>query len=155
MNQKLLIASVVAALSLTACNKPAPQPADAAQTEQAADAHEHHDHDHDHDHDGHDHDHEGHDHEHHHHHHDEGDAYQCGDKTVHIVVHNHDGRIEAHLTDDGVVYDLDQDPANANRYITDDGIQGDDKAMSLELKDDKAIVAGSDNAVLLDCVKQK
>ena len=35
-----------------------------------------------------------------------------GDQTVHIVVHNHEGEIEAHLNHDGIEYDFNQDPSN-------------------------------------------
>lgn len=177
MKQKLLIASIIATLGLSACSQPSEQPATETKTETAqstsadtktADTaqapakegetaqadHAEHNHEGDdhkgHDHEGHDHgDHAGHDHMH-----AEGDAYQCGDKTVHIVVHDHEGEIEAHLTDDSIVYDLNQDPNNKNNYTTNDGIQGENKGMTLTIDGDKAKVVGSDNAVLLDCTKK-
>ena len=106
---------MVAALTLTACSKPADESSQAnPSAEQVANpatpdstaehatmqdehthAHEHHD------------DHAGHMHIH-----ADGDAYQCGDQTVHIVVHNHEGEIEAHLNHDGIEYDFNQDPSN-------------------------------------------
>ena len=169
---KLLLATVLAGLTLTACEQkpqettaPAttetPVKADekaAATTETAEkdgeqhehnDKHEDHDHDDRHDHDGHDH----HDHAHGHDHQHEGAYYQCGDKKVRIVVHNHEGEIEAHLKTDDIEYDLNQDPANTDHYTTNDGIQGDNKPMTLILKDSTAKVVAADQSVLLDCTK--
>ncbi|MDO4895270.1 hypothetical protein [Moraxella sp.] len=177
LNTKLLIATLLASFALTACDKPAQDggttSGSVAKTADA-DKHEHHDHDdknehhddkdehHDHEHDEHhdehhDHEHEhGHDHEHHghDHHHDDGDAYQCADKTVRIAIHNHEGEMEAHLTHDDIQYDLNQDPNNANLYTTNDGIQGDNKPMSLSIDGNKVKVLAADQSTLLDCVKQ-
>lgn len=167
-NQKIILASLFAAFTLAACSKPSDdaktaqndaQPAataqadtvaeDAAKAEDKADEHGEHD-----AHDGHDHEgenHEGHDHEGHDHAH-AGDAYQCGDKTVYLAIHDHEGEMEAHLTTDDIEYDLNQDPANANRYTTDDGITG--GSMAMTVAGDKIKVTGADNAVLLDCSRK-
>lgn len=144
MNIKtLLLTGVFATLTLTACQKP--QQTENAQTAEPVAA-EHHDHEHD----DHHHDHE---HGHHHGHHDEV-AYQCEDKTVYIAVHNHDGEMEAHLRVDDIVYDLDQDPTNSNRYFRDDeGIEGEHKGMALVLDGEQATVTGHQNNVLLQCQK--
>ena len=161
MNQKLLLASVVAALTLTACSKPAEEasqadtpateqvqttdaaPADTQQAPETAqmteDAPDHDDHD--------DHSHAGHDHSH-----ADGDAYQCGSQTVHIAVHNHDGEMEAYLNHDGIEYDFDQNPANNNEYTSDNGF-GDNQNTTLTIDGNKAVVTGDNNQVLLDCVK--
>ncbi|MPX77913.1 hypothetical protein C0206_02970 [Moraxella catarrhalis] len=155
MNQKLLLASVVAALTLTACSKPADESSQAnPSAEQVANpatldstaeqatmqdehthAHEHHD------------DHAGHMHIH-----ADGDAYQCGDQTVHIVVHNHEGEIEAHLNHDGIEYDFNQDPSNKNQYTSNHGFADNQKTI-LTIDGNKAVVTGDTNQVLLDCVK--
>lgn len=171
---KLLLATVLAGLTLTACEqKPqettapttteTPVKADekAATTAETAekdgeqhehdDKHEGHDHDDKHNHDGHDH----HDHAHGHDHHHDGDKYQCGDKSVIIAIHNHDGEMEAHLTDDDIQYDLNPDTANPQHYTTKNGIQGDGKPMTLMLDGDKAKVVAADQSVLLDCTKAK
>lgn len=175
-NQKIILASLFAAFTLAACSKPSDdaktaqndaQPAataqadtateDTAKAEDKADEHGEHDahdgHDHEsenhegHDHEGHDHgDHAGHDHAH------AGNAYQCGDKTVYLAIHDHEGEMEAHLTTDDIEYDLNQDPANANRYTTDDGITG--GSMAMTVAGDKIKVTGADNAVLLDCSRK-
>lgn len=154
--KKILLASLIATLALTACEKkvqePAPEP-QSTQTTTEANALEHtHDetaeqHDHDDAHQEHDHDHEGHMHTH-----AEGDAYQCGNKTVHIVVHDHEGEIEAHLTDDSIVYDLNQDPNDQTRFTTDNGIEN-NQPMTLTITDNKAVVSSNDR-VLLDCTKK-
>lgn len=172
---KLLLATVLAGLTLTACEQK-PQETTAAATETSVktdektttatetaekdgeqhehdDKHEGHDHDDKHDHDGHDHHDHDHDHAHGHDHQHEGAYYQCGDKKVRIVVHNHEGEIEAHLTTDDIEYDLNQDPANTDHYTTNDGIQGDNKPMTLILKDSTAKVVAADQSVLLDCTK--
>ena len=103
MNQKLLLASVVAALTLTACSKPADESSQANQ-------------------------------------------------TVHIVVHNHEGEIEAHLNHDGIEYDFNQDPSNKNQYTSNHGFADNQKTI-LTIDGNKAVVTGDTNQVLLDCVK--
>lgn len=143
--KKLILASLAATLALTACGKKEEtKTAEApAQAEQKHDEHKEHNHK--------EHDHHGHDaHDHHHH---SGDKFQCGDKSVNIAVHNHDGEIEAHLTADDITYDLSQDTHNEKRFITDDGIEGEDKPMTLVLDGDNAQVLKADNSVLLDCKK--
>lgn len=142
MNQKLLLASVVAALTLTACSKPAdessqanPSAEHATMQDEHTHAHEHHD------------DHAGHMHSH-----ADGEAYQCGDQTVHIVVHNHEGEIEAHLNHDGIEYDFNQDPSNKNQYTSNHGFADNQKTI-LTIDGNKAVVTGDTNQVLLDCVK--
>ncbi len=161
--QKLLLASVIAALSLTACNKPAEKAADtpAATQQQAAqpqaqqaennaevkaddDHHDHDDHEHD-DHDGHDHGEDGHMNSR-----DAGTAYQCGNKKISIAVHDHEGEIEAYVTHDGVEYDFSKDPG-ADRFTTDDGIN--DKDNVLTIKGDKATITDANNKTILDCTK--
>lgn len=142
MKQKLLLTALLAALALSACDKKEPQVNETAAAT--------HDHDHD-DHDDHDHDHEGHDHEHHH----DDPSYQCGDKTVKIGVHNHDGDNEMHLTVDDITYDLDQDLQNQNRYLDDeDSINPADKGMAVVLDGDKAQVTDLSGKTLLECQKQ-
>ncbi len=154
--KKILLASLIATLTLTACEKQSqqtaaeqPQPVQstvAAETPDAIeDSADHQDHDHD------EHDHE-HDHAGHMHSHDEGDAYQCGSKTIHIAVHDYEGETEAHLTDDSIVYDLNQDPDNPARFTTDNGIEN-NQPMTLTIDGNNARVA-SNNRVLLDCTKQ-
>lgn len=167
--QKFLILSLMTAIGLSACNKPSnenqtaesttkvettatdsTQSTDATSTnttdEKAGDE-LHHESD---DHAAHAHDeHAGHDHS------QDDDAYQCSDnKTVFIAIDNHEGEMEALFNYDDIGYEMNQDPANANRYTTDDGIQGDNKGMTLIIDGDKAKVVGSDNAVLLDCTKK-
>lgn len=172
--KKIILTSLVATLALTACDKKqAEAPAETTTTEAAAPAtevastsdnttdtnhgHDHaHDHDHEHgDHAEHDHDHDhAHDHgDHAHHHHHDGDKFQCGDKSVSIAVHNHEGEIEAYLTADDITYDLNQDPNDKKRFTTDEGIEGDGKPMTLILDGNKAQVLGANNATLLDCTK--
>lgn len=140
--KKLILASLAATLALTACGKKEEtKTAEApAQAEQKHDEHKEHNHK--------EHDHHGHDHHHH-----SGDKFQCGDKSVNIAVHNHDGEIEAHLTADDITYDLSQDTHNEKRFTTDDGIEGEDKPMTLVLDGDNAQVLKADNSVLLDCKK--
>lgn len=166
LNTKLLIAALLASFTLTACDKPAQDGGTTSSSvAKAADAdkHEHHDHNHDDKNEHHDDRDEHHDHEHddehkhehgHDHHHDDGDAYQCADKTVRIAIHNHEGEMEAHLTHDDIQYDLNQDPNNANLYTTNNGIQGDNKPMSLSIDGNKVKVLAADQSTLLDCVKQ-
>ena len=172
--KKIILTSLVATLALTACDKKqAEAPAETTTTEAAAPAtevastsdnttdtnhgHDHaHDHDHEHgDHAEHDHDHDhAHDHgDHAHHHHHDGDKFQCGDKSVSIAVHNHEGEIEAYLTADDITYDLNQDLNDKKRFTTDEGIEGDGKPMTLILDGNKAQVLGANNATLLDCTK--
>lgn len=154
--KKILLASLIATLTLTACEKQSqqtaaeqPQPAQstvAAETHDAIeDSADHQEHDHD-EHD-HDHDHAGHLHSH-----DEGDAYQCGSKTIHIAVHDYEGETEAHLTDDSIVYVLNQDPDNPARFTTDNGIEN-NQPMALTIDGNNARIT-SNNRVLLDCTKQ-
>lgn len=107
--------------------------------------------DHDHKHDGHDHahDHAGHDHSHH-----DGDKYQCGDKTIHIAIHDHEGEPEAHITADDITYDLNPDVQTKGRFTSsDDSISGNDKGMALTINGNKAKVTTLDDKVLLDCTK--
>ncbi|MDO4441037.1 MAG: hypothetical protein Q4B81_02525 [Moraxella sp.] len=164
--KKIILPSVMLALALTACEKKpakpvadketaaATQPAQVATTEVKEEKPaEHGEHEHSHDHAHGEHDHAGHDHAHHHH--DEGDKFQCGDKTVHIVVHNHEGEIEAHLTADDITYDLNQDANDKKRFNTNEGIEGDNKPMTLVLDGDKAQVLKADDSTLLDCTKVK
>lgn len=107
---------------------------------------------HKHDHAGHDHSH-SHAHDHAHHHAPEDAvAYQCGDKTIHIALHDHDGEKEAHITADNITYDLAEDVQSKNRYTTDDGIEG-DKGMALILDGNNAKVSTLDDKVLLECTK--
>lgn len=171
--KKIILTSLVATLALTACDKKqAEAPAETTTTkaapateaantsENTADTqhnHDHaHDHDHSHEHDDHaehDHNHDhAHDHGDHAHHHD-GDEFQCGDKSINIAVHNHEGEIEAHLTADDITYDLNQDLNDKKRFTTDEGIEGDGKPMTLILDGNKAQVLGANNATLLDCTK--
>lgn len=168
--KKILIPALALTLGLTACQKAEETPTEpktetAAPAEQATThdhAHgEHHNHEHkdskhnnEHgDHAEHDHDH-AHDHgDHAHHHHHDGDKFQCGDKSVSIAVHNHEGEIEAYLTADDITYDLNQDPNDKKRFTTDEGIEGDGKPMTLNLDGNKAQVLGANNATLLDCTK--
>lgn len=106
---------------------------------------------HDHKHDGHDHahDHAGHDHSHH-----DGDKYQCGDKTIHIAVHDHEGEPEAHITADDITYDLNPDVQSKGRFTSsNDSVAGDDKGMALTMSGNKAKVTTLDDKVLLDCTK--
>lgn len=171
--KKIILTSLVATLALTACDKKqaeapaettttkaAPSTEAANTSENTADTqhnHDHaHDHDHSHEHDDHaehDHNHDhAHDHGDHAHHHD-GDEFQCGDKSINIAVHNHEGEIEAHLTADDITYDLNQDLNDKKRFTTDEGIEGDGKPMTLILDGNKAQVLGANNATLLDCTK--
>lgn len=170
--KKIILTSLVATLALTACDKKqAEAPAETTTTEAATPSteaanisentadtqhnHDHaHDHDHSHEHDDHaehDHDH-AHDHGDHAHHHD-GDKFQCGDKSINIAVHNHEGEIEAHLTADDITYDLNQNLNDKKRFTTNEGIEGDGKPMTLILDGNKAQVLGANNATLLDCTK--
>lgn len=177
------ISSILLASFLVACQKPTEQNTpDTATTEQATDtattttpvteqtqSHDHHDHDHDHDdkhddkhdhdHDdhAHDHSHAGHDHDHAHDHaHSKGDAYQCtNNQTVHAVVHNHEGELEAHLTHQDITYDLNPDPQAKNRYTDDDNIYENDKrGMAVTFEEKRIVVTTLDGKeTLLDCTK--
>lgn len=155
----LLALSLMAMIGLSACQKPAPAEqtvaSETAATTTAPVTAEAHDHDHDDDkhegHDHHDHDHEGHDHEGHDHHHG-GEAYQCGDKKIDLLVHTHDdGEVEAHATIDGVEYDLEADKNTPNTYITDDGLNN--QGMKLEINGNEARFIGADNTPLMTCQK--
>ena len=145
--KKILLPALIATLMLSACNKAAENPTEpkadtpiaAPQTNNTPTPPEQHAHDH------------AHDDKHSHHH--EGDKYQCGDQTIHIVVHDHDGEIEAHLTSDNVTYDLNEDVQTKGRFTTDDGIFGEDKGMALILDGDNAKVTTLDDKVVLDCKK--
>ncbi|WP_066803601.1 hypothetical protein [Moraxella oblonga] len=157
--KKIIALSFVAMLGLTACEKPTSQPTEKTETatpqtnttptppEQHAqdNAHAGHTHEHDdHAHEGHNH--EGHDHASH------GDAYQCGDKTIHIAIHEHEGEHEAHLTQDDITYDLNESE-NGKFISDDDSIDGSEKGMALKLDGNKATVSTPDDKVLLDCTK--
>lgn len=158
--KKVLLATLVCSLALTACDKKEnsePSTAQQSTTQSAPNSspqttqHEHADHDkHDeHEHNAHDHNHDGHDHSH-----DQGDAYQCADKTVYIAVHNHDGETVAHLTSDNITYDLNEDIQTKGRFTTDDSIAGEDKGMALVIDGNKAKITTLDDKVLLDCTKK-
>lgn len=164
--KKLLIASLVATLALTACKKeeaPAEPKADTQTTEQAptqpAQEHSHDDHQHDHTHehkDGdkdHHHAHGNHSHDHAHAHHHAGDTYKCdNNKTVAIAIHDHEGEIEAHATIDDVEYDLHPEDGKKDTYISkEEGIN--DKGMRMTLADGKATFNDLDGKVLLSCQK--
>lgn len=162
------MATVLAGLTLTACEQKPQETTAPATTETPVKADEKaattaetaekdgEQHEHDDKHKGHDHKHDhDHDHAHGHDHHHDGDKYQCGDKSVIIAIHNHDGEMEAHLTDDDIQYDLNPDTANPQHYTTKNGIQGDGKPMTLMLDGDKAKVVAADQSVLLDCTKAK
>ena len=154
--KKILLLCLIGTLALTACDKKETAPSETNTSQNAqettspstpdnatsatASTSQVHDHTH--------HDHAGHDHHH------EGDLYQCGDKTVHIVVHDHDGEIEAHLTSDNITYDLNEDIQTKGRFTTDDGISGEDKGMVLLLDGNKAKVTTPDDKVLLNCTKK-
>lgn len=172
--KKILATSLVALLALTACEKkpaeqpetptteapktetpaPASQPVDAqnpfpnqstapaeAPTAQPDQAH--------------DHSHEGHDHAGHEHtHHGAGDAYQCGDKTFHIAVHDHEGEKEAHITADNITYDLSEDVQSEGRFTSDNSIADDNKGMALVVTGDKVKITTLDDKPLFDCTKK-
>lgn len=155
--KKILLIALLASLTLTACNKqeaPKDTPAQSEQNTANMDGHDQH-----HNHDKNDQDsehkhHDGHDHAGHDHSHAQGDAYQCGDKVVHIAIHDHDGEKEAHLTSDNITYDLNEDVQTKGRYTTDDGIAGEDKGMALTISGNSAKITTLDDKVLLDCTKQ-
>lgn len=163
MKKSAVLTALLLSLGLltTACQKQENTPAPAentapvqaetpapAQTDAQSDDHDdHHDHDHD---DGHDHNHS---HERHAHHHHEGDSYSCGDKTVHIAVHDHEGETEAHATIDDIEYDLHPDTDKPNQYIShEDGING--NGMSMTLDGNNAVFTSMDGKTLLVCEKQ-
>lgn len=143
---------LMAMIGLSACQKPAPaeQPVASETATTTAPATEAHDHDHDdHDHDEHDdHDHEGHDHDHAH----SGETYQCGDKKINILVHDHEGEKEAHALIDDIEYDLHPDATKPNYYVAqEEGLNN--QGMSMTIDADKAVFAGLDGKPLLDCQK--
>lgn len=167
--KKLLIAGLSLALLTTACQKqeepkpaepkaektePAPStqsttppPADQATPQSTTPAEPTKEHTHDHSHAGHDH--AGHDHAH-----SDGDTYQCGDKTLVIAIHNHDGEMEAHITADNVMYDLAEDVQSKGRFTSNDSVAGDDKGMALTINGNNAKITTLDDKPLLDCTKK-
>lgn len=161
--KKILIASLVATLALSACQKqetPKPDTPTEQSTQTApADQHNHEHKEGEHDHDHHDHEGEGHNHTHHshdghdHHHHHEGDVYQCGDKKINIVVHNHEGEMEVHATIDDIEYDLPADANKPNTYTNpEEGLNN--QGMALSLAGDKATFSSLDGKnTLLECAK--
>lgn len=158
--KKILLSVLFGALALTACEKKeAPPTEPATQSSQATTApasapsttHEHSEHD---KHEHHGHDHTNHDHAGHDHSHDQGDTYQCGEKTIQLLVHDHDGEIVAHLTSDDITYDLNEDVQTKGRFTTDDGIAGADKGMALLIAGNTAKITTLDDKVLLDCTKK-
>lgn len=174
--KKIIALSLVATLGLTACEKPASQPTEKTETAtpqtnttptppeqhaqdqaQAGHTHEHGEHGHDHAHGHEGHDHAGHDHatagrEQVHNHEPAGDKYQCGDKIIHIAIHDHEGEIEAHLTQDDITYDLNE--SEKGKFVSnDDSIDGGEKGMALKLDGNKATVSTLSDKVLLDCTK--
>lgn len=159
--KKLLIATLATTLALTACQKPAEKPAEpkaetpaeqapVEQTAQPAPQEGEHAHKEGEHKEG-EHAHHDHNHAHHNHDHHDGDAYQCGDKAVNIVVHNHEGEMEAHAIIDDIEYDLPADTAKPNHYTTAEGLNN--QAMVMHLDGDKATFKASDDKVLLECQK--
>lgn len=173
--KKIIALSLIATLGLTACEKPS-QPTEKTETAtpqtnttptppeqhaqdqaQAGHTHEHGEHGHDHAHGHEGHDHTGHDHatagrEQVHNHEPAGDKYQCGDKTIYIATHDHEGEIEAHLTQDDITYDLNE--TEKGKFVSnDDSIDGTEKGMALKLDGNKATVSTLTDKVLLDCTK--
>lgn len=151
--QKTLLCALIVSLGLVACQKPAeaPKQAEASSSQSAAETHHDHSaHQHEHTHDeahhhGHDHAHHGHD-----HHHDEGDVFACDNgKNARIVIHDHDGEIEAHATIDDITYDLAQDASQKDTYTTQDGIN--DQPTQMTITDNKAIFTDKDQQTLLTC----
>lgn len=160
--KKILIPALMITLGLSACQKaeeaptePQAETAAPALTTHSHDEHDHNDHaEHAHEHGEHAHSHNhAHDDGHHHHHPADSEKYQCGDKTIYIAVHNHDGDIEAHLTTDDITYDLEQDTQIKERFITDDSIAGDDKGMVLTIDGNTAKITTQDNTVITECIK--
>lgn len=160
--KKILIPALMITLGLSACQKaeeaptePQAETAAPALTTHSHDEHDHNDHaEHAHEHGEHAHSHDhAHDDGHHHHHPADSEKYQCGDKTIYIAVHNHDGDIEAHLTTDDITYDLEQDTQIKERFITDDSIAGDDKGMVLTIDGNTAKITTQDNTVITECIK--
>ena len=147
--KKSLILVLTATLFLTACQKPNSETLEQPTSQTATPSEHDHEHDH-HEHHEHDHEHGNHNHDHAHH---DGDKYQCGDKAIHIAVHDHEGEIETHLTYDGITYDLEEDAQTKGRFTSDDGIMGDDKGMALTMNDDKATIATLDGTTTLECTK--
>lgn len=160
--KKILIPALMITLGLSACQKaeeapakPQAETAAPALTTHSHDEHDHNDHaEHAHEHGEHAHSHDhAHDDGHHHHHPADSEKYQCGNKTIYIAVHNHDGDIEAHLTTDDITYDLEQDTQIKERFITDDSIAGDDKGMVLTIDGNTAKITTQDNTVITECIK--
>lgn len=160
--KKLLIASLIASLALTACNQqetPASEPKTTAQPAEHTNDHEHKDGEHKEDEHAHDHDdhkdgeHAHGEHEGHAHHHHEGDRYKCdNDKTIAIAIHDHEGEIEAHATIDDVEYDLHPEDGKKDTYISKEEGMG-DKGMRMALADGKATFNDLDGKALLSCQK--
>ncbi|WII94597.1 hypothetical protein LU276_06075 [Moraxella haemolytica] len=150
--KKIILPTMMLALALTACEQKPAEPVTDSEVA-VTDIHDKDHSDDEHAHDEHAHDEHSHDHAGHDHHHHEGDQFQCGDQTVHIVVHEHEGEMEAHLTADDIVYDLNQDDKDKKRFNTNEGIEGNNKPMTLVLDGDKAQILKADNSALLDCTK--
>lgn len=136
----LSLAFLTTVLMLSGCNKPddtATTPA-IAQTETVhSEAHDHGHHEHEHD-----------------HRHMDAETYTCDNgKMIMIGVHEHEGETEAYATIDDITYDLHQDTAAANQYIShEDGINN--QGMIISLVDNQAVVTSlADNSVLLTCQK--
>lgn len=153
--KKLVLATLACTLILTACDKTqeAPVATEEAttQTQQPATEATEHDEDHEeaHEHDDHDeHGHEGHDHA------KMGEPYQCGDKIAHILVADHEGETEAHLTIDDIEYELDADVQTTGRFTSnDDSIANDNKGMAMVIEGDKATITTLDNMPIIECTK--
>lgn len=151
--KKLLIASLVATLTLSGCKKQEEPTTNNTEnqalptttsTEESHTQSTEHGHEHDH--------HEVHDtHEHQHHH---GKSYKCDNETtVTVSIHDHEGEIEAHATIDDIEYDL--HPAEDGKtdvFISqEDGIGGKGMKM-LNTPDDKITFTSlDDKEVLLNC----
>lgn len=162
--KKLLIASLIASLALTACNQqetPASEPKTTAQPAEHTDDHEHKESDHKegehaHDHDDHkDSEHAHGEHEGHAHHHHEGDRYKCdNDKTIAIAIHDHEGEIEAHATIDDIEYDLSPVEEKENAFISlHEGLN--DKGMKMLKDGEKLTFTDLDDKPLLGCTLSK
>lgn len=81
-----------------------------------------------------------------------GEAYQCGDKKINILVHTHDdGDIEAHATIDDIEYDLGAVANQPNTYATEDGLNN--QGMKLEINGNEARFVGTDGKPLMTCQK--
>lgn len=161
MMKKLALATLVATLALTACQKTeTPAPADTAtasatSTAPTADTtppasavasatdntHAHHSDEHA-NHDMHNHDNHA------------GDTYQCGDKTLQISVHEHEGESQAQITSDNITYDLESDVQTKGRFTSSDSITGDDKGMALMIEGNRATITTLDDKKIVECTKQ-